>query len=348
MKSENILYAMGQIDDKLIYNALHEKRSNRKLVWIKRLSCAACICIIFNLSMTLMTDKIPAFYNILYSITPSTAQFFKPVQMSCEDNGIRMEVISTYIHENKAEIYISVRDIEQDRLDETVDLFDSYYINTPFDSSAYCCFVGYEPTTHTAELLITIEQFDEKNIVGDKLTFEIREMIAGKQTYEDIIKNVDLSTINKTVSTQFVYPRGYSMHNDNDNTYTYTDEFIEEFEVLKADKKIVSPTKGVDLMGIGYIDGKLHVQTYYHDIFNTDNHGNISLKNKKTGEIIECNLNVSFFDEEHKGSYDDIVFENIKESELADYELYGRFVTSSENIKGEWSVTFPLENTDDE
>ena len=81
--------------------------------------------------------------------------------------------------------------------------------------------------------------------------------------------------------------------------------------VLKSNGRIASPTGGVALTGIGYIDGKLHVQVYYEDILKTDNHGFIKLINKNTGENIDCYGSVSFFDEEQRGSYTDYVFTNI-------------------------------------
>ena len=48
--------------------------------------------------------------------------------MSCEDNGIKFEVISAYVEGNEAKIFISVQDIDGDRIDETTDLFDNFSI----------------------------------------------------------------------------------------------------------------------------------------------------------------------------------------------------------------------------
>ena len=133
------------------------------------------------------------------------------------------------------------------------------------------------------------------------------------------------------------------------------DEYVAENEyadsstgvvVLKSNGRIASPTGGVALTGIGYIDGKLHVQVYYEDILKTDNHGFIKLINKNTGESIDCYGSVSFFDEEQRGSYTDYVFTNIPMETLGEYELYGEFVTSSGSIEGDWSITFPLHTVD--
>ena len=115
--------------------------------------------------------------------------------------------------------------------------------------------------------------------------------------------------------------------------------------VLKPGDAIASPVDGVTLTGIGYVDGWLHVQVYYADILKTDNHGSISLVNRETGEQIDCDGSAAFFDEAGTGSYEDYMFTGIEADTLDAYALYGTFVTSAGPVEGNWSVTFPLENT---
>ena len=291
-----------------------------------------------------MAAKIPSFYNVIYEISPATAQFFKPVQSSCESQGIQMEVVASYIHEDTAEIYVSLQDLEGNRLSESTDLFDSYSIHTPFDCTSNCTLVSYDPNTKTATFLITIEQWGNVDIVGDKLTFSVREFFGQKEEHRGTISDVDLGHITLSTSTQAVSSRGMS-----GDEYVAENEYADSSTgvvVLKSNGRIASPTGGVALTGIGYIDGRLHVQVYYEDILKTDNHGFIKLINKNTGESIDCYGSVSFFDEEQRGSYTDYVFTNIPMETLGEYELYGEFVTSSGSIEVHWSITFPLDTVD--
>ena len=115
--------------------------------------------------------------------------------------------------------------------------------------------------------------------------------------------------------------------------------------VLKPSGAICVPTEGVTLTSIGYIDGRLRVQVYYEDILNTDNHGMISLINGIPVKRLTATFSVSFFDEAEKGSYEEYIFTGVPEESLTIYDLYGDFVTSSGCVEGNWSVTFPLENT---
>ena len=157
---------------------------------------------------------------------------------------------------------------------------------------------------------------------------------------------MSLDNIELNSATQTVHPRGLS-GKDLVNKYTSSNT-REGLSVLKPVDNLSSPVNGVMLTGIGYVDGHLHVQIYYEDILKTDNHGSIALLNSGTGEMITCNGSISFFDDAREGSYEDYIFTEIAADTLGDYELYGDFVTSSGSVEGNWSVTFPLENTSDE
>ena len=344
MRGNELLDKMELIDPAYIEaaGAMPKKRKN---IWVKWGAMAACFCLVVSFAVPAMAASSSAFYNVLYEISPGTAQFFKPVQLSCEDNGIRMEVVSAYIHEDTADIYISMQDLEGTRFDETIDLFDSYQINTPFDCTGHCILSSYDPDTQTATFLITIEQWNEQNIMGDKLTFSIQKFLSHKKSYEGIIDDVRLDKMELDSATQNVQPRGLSGILFDKYTASDTEEGV---TVLKPADNMSSPIDGVTVTGIGYVDGQLHVQVYYENILRTDNHGSIALFNKETGETITCSGSIAFFDDAEEGSYEDYIFPEIAADTLDDYELYGDFVTSSGAVEGNWSVTFSLENTQEE
>lgn len=339
MRGNEFLDKMNLVDSAYI-EAANIIPKRRKINLKKWCLIAACFCIVFSITVSAMESSFPLFYSMMYNISPATAQFFKPVQMSCEDNGIRMEVKAAYIHGDTAEIYISMQDLAGTRIDETIDLFDSYEINTPFDCMGHCSLISFDSNTQTATFLITVKQLDGQNIIGDKLTFSVREFIADKKTYDGPIDGVSLESADLNPEIQTVYLRG-----GGGEMYRFVEE--EDKNIVLKPSRMVSPVDGVTLTGIGYIDGKLHIQTYYDDISNTGNHGYIYLINRETKEVITSDYFVSFFDDEGKGSYDDDIFIGIDPDTLSEYELYGYFVTSSSGaVKGNWSITFPLENID--
>ena len=342
MNGNELLDKMEWIDPAYI-EAADAQPNARRRVRIKWGALAACICLAIAIAVPAMAATIPAFYDVLYKISPATAQFFKPVQRSCEDNGVRMEVEAAYIHEDTAQIYISMQDLAGVGLDKTTDLFDSYRIHTPFGSEGYCQLSSFDPDTKTATFLIAIRQRNGQNISGDKLTFSVRKLLFNKQSTIGVIEGVDLASAALSAKTQFVRPRSVSAIDFTDKSDAH-----KEYTVLKSDGDICSPADGVALTGIGYVDGRLHIQVYYADILNTDNHGEVYLFNSSTGARIAANGSIAFFDDAKTGSYEDYIFSDISKDTLGDYVLYGDFTTASPALEGNWSVTFPLENTESE
>lgn len=276
----------------------------------------------------------PDGYALLYSISPAAAQFFKPVNRSDEDNGIRLTVDSVYLHSDTVEIYVSLQDLTGDRLDETTDLFDSYRINRGFDCSATCSRVGYDAQTRTARFLISITSFDGQDIEGDKLTFSLNRLLTGKTETEGAVTGLDLAAAQAEPATQQVEWRGGSgiaAEAGGSGAETRT--------ALVPTGTLATPAPGVTVTAMGYIDGLLHIQVLYENIHETDNHGQLWLENG--AEKLECLGSLSFFDENESDSYEDYYFD-VTPAQLADCTLYGSFVTADTLIEGSWEITFPL------
>lgn len=287
-----------------------------------------------------LAANIPAVYRLMYFVSPTAAQFFMPVQKSCESNGVKMEVVSAYIHDDTAEIYITMQDLTGDRVDETTDLYDSYSINRPFDSAANCQFVGYDKSTKTATFLISITQWGNKKIAGDKITFSVREFISGKHTYNEIPVRVDLASIDSKPSTKKVSMSGgggprYEKYFPNGGIMT---------EALVPSAPMDFPVEGINFTGIGYIDDMLHIQTSVENSLTKDNHGSFFLSNGDENRI-QCDYNICFSEDSNSDNrvrYDEYVFD-IPKSDIVRYKLYGSFVTSGLFTTGNWQVTFPIE-----
>lgn len=288
---------------------------------------AICIC---------MSLAIPALADI---VSPSIAQFFMPVQKSDVDNGIKMEVVSAYVHDNVAEIYITMQDLTGDRIDDTTDLYDSYSINRPFDSSASCQRVGYDEKTKTATFLISITEWGSQKIAGDKITFSVKEFLSRKKNYSAVEIPLDLSLTTTAKDTQKIYSAG----GGGKDYKKYMDEG--EATVLTPSKAIDGfPVDGIDLTAIGYIDGMLHIQMALNDRLKNDNHGSFYLKDIN-GNTVDYNYNIYFanqYEQPGRIDYCECVFD-IPQEEIGNYFLYGDFVTSGMITEGNWRVTFPLE-----
>ena len=341
MKEQLIEQIIGSIDERYVKeaNTYVEKRNqtvHTVLIRISRL--AAGFVLLFVLSAVTLTTaaaagNIPA-YDILYAIYPEVAQKLVPVQVSCEDNGIRMRVESVNIEGNMADIYISMTDLEGDRIDETTDLFDSYNIHASHDLIGNCTFVDYNQEQKQATFLLKLQHMNDKPISRRKLTFSVSRFLSGKQEMEREMPEISLKEVTNIDQTQKeVEIRGMGGIGAKQMEIT---AFLCEQEEQRF-----SPTAGVTVTAYGIVEGYLHVQVYYEDILNTDNHGTIYLKGM-AGNVIHCSSNIVFWDEEKSGSYEEYVFEVGNMEELENYTVWGYFSTCENLTTGNWEVTFPI------
>lgn len=283
-----------------------------------------------------LAANVPGFYEMIYRVSPQVAQHFAPVQQSCEDNGIRLEVVSAYIHDNTAEIYVAMQDLVGTRVDGTTDLFDSYSIHRAFDSSATCQRIGYDEETKTATFLILITGWGNQKITGSKLTFSVREFISHKSALEDAPVGIDLATVTDVVATQTISAVGRS------GVFPVAKE-PNNSQVLVPGASICSPINGIDVTAIGYVDGALHVQLATSDKTSLDNHGYFYLMGEN-GQRLQYDSSVSFvegIDSNNRVDYQEFLFD-IPSEQIANYTLFGSFYTGGLNTKGNWRVTFPL------
>ena len=162
-------------------DGIENKSRIRTYCFRKTVIALLAVCLCLSIGIPVLANTIEPIYQLMYNISPTIAQFFSSVQESDEDNGIEMEVVSVYIHENIAEIYITMKDLMGNRIDETTDLLDSFSINRPFDSSAYCKLVGYDEITKEAKSLITTVDWGNKEITGARLTFAVSEFLSIKK-----------------------------------------------------------------------------------------------------------------------------------------------------------------------
>ena len=335
MKTDKLVDAIGMIDERKILDAKIFTVKSRRKSLEKIASWAAAILLCFTLSISVLAATVDPVYRILFNISPTAAQALKPINLACEDQGIKMEVISAAIYENEAVIYLSLQDLTDNRISETTDLFDSYRINRPFDSEASCRFVSFDEETRTATFLIHISQWNNEKIEGDKITFSFTEFLSQKNTFDEKLSGLDLSKAAIAEETQ--KPESIS----GGGGISFID--YETDCLVPAANDILSPVDGVTITNIGFIDNKLHIQIYFEDILSYDNHGYIDLRDE-SGNTAEY-YSISFWDDEKVGSYNEIVFD-ISPEDIENYQTYGYFVICKNRTKGNWQVTFPLENAE--
>lgn len=343
MNGKDLLKSLSDIDPQFIdeaqYSIDEKDFRGKKPVPIrrKRILLVAAILILSLLAFPTAAAVSNTFNNALYQISPETAQFFKPVQRSDEDKGVKMEVISAYIHDDTAEIYISLQDTGSNRIDETTDLFDSYEIRTPFDSKGYCEDVSYDPKTRTKTFLVTIKNNGGQKIRGMKVSFSVSKILSKKEKGTVCLDGLNLTLAEKNPKIVQREVIGYTHSIEQPNKSLY-------YNSLEPQGIIVSPHKGVSVTALGNMDGKLHIQMHYADVLTTNTCGSVRLKNTITGETLESTGDFVFWDQEKNGHYYEDIFDVSGLTDLQNWKIEAEYLTAPEALEGNWEVTFPLEN----
>ncbi len=314
-------------------------RSHTRRV-LRPVAAIVAVCVCLNFTLSALAANSDTAYAVMYAVSPTLAQHFVPVNQTCDDNGIRMEVESASISGDTAQAYVTLRDMEKKgRIDETTDLMDSYSILTAQDTASGCSLVGYDKETQTARFYITIQSMNGKDLTKDKVTFTLAKFLSGKQEQENYVIPHALDAALKTPQTMKKEINGGGGDWD-----ANAGLFEGEHTVLKPNENnsILQEIPGIDFTGVGYIDGKLHIQMAMRDFLETDNHADVWLTDAN-GAKIETEYNVCFISDDNKDNYYEFVFD-IPQQELAQYQLCGDFWTANQGAtQGNWRVTFPLE-----
>lgn len=313
-----------------------KRRLRPAAVLAAALTCLVAACV----PVCVLAAENPAFNSMLYRLSPELAQFFKPVNLSCEDNGIRLEVESAAVQGDSAQVYLTLRDLTGDRIDGTVDLFDSARIREAYDSVNNCRLVEYDPETKTARFLLSSTTMDGRSIAGNKITFSASRFLSRKQVYQDVEVAVDWTALPEEAPTM----EGFCSGGGGTDLGAY--EAATEGNrctVLKPVQPLDWSVKEIDLTAIGFVNGKLHVQTFAEDNLHKDNHGQFWLENPE-GDRIDEAYGLYYQPTGTYGPDDrrDFVFD-VSREELEGYTLRGEFTTAGLYTEGNWEVTFPVE-----
>lgn len=157
--------------------------------------------------------------------------------------------------------------------------------------------------------------------------------------YDVILEEVDeFLAVNETVESEILAKD----IGNRINVFLGRIEGMKQEYLCVDESKLVVPTPGVTVTNYGFINNKLHVQVYYEDILQFDNHGYIYLVGRDGKEVLPRS-STAFWDEERRGSYEEYIFD-ISVDEINEYAIYGHFFTCQNLVKGDWEVSFTIEN----
>lgn len=310
------------------------KRPRRRMR--RALAIALAAALLIGCGTPALAANVPAVYEVLYAISPSTAQFFMPVNQSCEDNGVKMEVVSAFVKDDTAGVYLTMQDLTGDRFDGTLDLFDSYSLHYPVrgGQSAHCTSIAYDTQSGIATFLIEIKNMNGEKFRGGKYTFSVRQLLTGRQDMDGILVAAGLPDVPLDPPTETYSPNGGSYLNEPGF------DMSADYPFLVPQGTLWESEDGVfSLAAAGWRNGQLHLQ--YRTRREYDNHAWFQLF-APDGNEIEPAYTISHFDYDTGLSYDEFVYDTPYE-DLAGCMATGDLATSDTLIEGNWRVTFRLD-----
>ncbi len=337
-------------DERLIADTLHAAKGGRKKITVKWMGVAAAACAVCMLaSVPVLAENVPAFYHTLYRISPQTAELFKPLEMISESNGVRMEVGGIYFHENIVEAYITMQDLEEDRLD----LGENFCSVSLLETSPAVIertgatiqkhelrYAGYEAETKTLTLLLSIEFITGELRPGDEVTLDLDRILGNGVKWEGELDMIHW--LPTDVNAEFC---------GNGEMFIYGGVAEEIREAYPLDEAMLRPyddqalaAQDVTFTGAAYQDGLLHTQLYIEGL-KLNNDGVIWLEKSDGTQVYSIAELSGCEDRAQMGNlaacWKEFVFA-IDEEELAECTLHGSFQRFTNMIEGDWRVTFTL------
>lgn len=326
----------------LIQRTLKKTRKHRQPPLRRIAAIAAALAVL--LATPALAAQTEIGYQALYLIAPAAAQFFQPVRMSCGDNGVTIEVAAVRVEGDTAQAYIT---LSGDAVDETCDLYDSYDFHLPFDQEGHCERVAYDEDAHAATFLCTVKAMSGQAIpTGGKMTFSVREFLSGKTVLKDAVVDLNLADYDAEAATAPTWSRPSEK---TPNAFYCTGGGgtggLENIPMLRPGVSLADPISHISITAAGYADGLFHIQTQLKNHMETDAHCFLWLEDAAGNRLAPLN---NVYHTRGQGAeredYLDAVFD-VSPAELEHYTLHGDFIASSKLTRGNWRVTFLLENT---
>lgn len=313
----------------------------------------------FALALVLCMATALAAFNedanmLLYRFWPEAARALRPVNLSCEEAGIRMEVLSASAADDSVLVIYSMTDLQgRGRINElsSVGGFLTLLDIMEYEGEGNGRMLSYDPEKQQAVFAsywtVNIKTDPDASING-MLEFEVDDLD---------IPSIEMHEISQITSGLEYAAEAVPAPNRNLVVYN-TDETCStgsaKTPVLNPANSLEIPLMdGYSLSGIGYIDGILHVQvrrfatqsvsesSYLYSIAMLDRDGNQVRPIDRLSDYPNGEFFISWGDEE--SLWDEYLFP-IPEDEADQYKIFIRTTryTESEELKDHrWVIRFP-------
>lgn len=345
-----------------LYAMMEGETDMKQVKWIGcRAVAVALVC--FMLIATAAATAVPAIWQALTGNLGAFAPYAQNVRgATCEDQGIKVRVLSALSDDLWGKFYISVQDVEGDRLNEYLTLegrlqtgvapppesdkpVSVFSMNSKFD------LVSYDPESRTALLYVDALFFGDAQPSGNSLL-----TLTGMSTRESYM-NAETSCAAVTSEMLKSLPLGAGDETmfgpDELDQFGLTEAILPANRVVLAPEQNPMPLEGTEDMWISSMgfaeDGRFHIRLGFAD----------GVAPKRTEEW-PCMFFSGLFDDDPEGDWKSVCYETLVPGgmdilfplvHVDDLEalkgckanFYGQYTRPGIDIEGSWEIDFRSE-----
>lgn len=341
---KNALSSIYTKESNIKFN-VNRKLNDKKYIFnFKRVAVTCSILLSLFVTIPVMATNFSSFERLLDTIDSRFESFLQPIQLTSENKGIKMEVVSAMKDEDMIVIYITLQDIDGNRIDETLDLNDSYRIEglNTYTSEV----VNYNEQSKTAT--IRIQANSKKNINNKIVEFSLDSFISNEK---NISSSLDNNILADNLGNEVENPVKLNIDNISGGGGILYKEIVnkKDIDILEKDKLNIkfNEITYMNITNIGIINNQLHIQTKW-DKDKFDNHGLLYLTDNEGNKINASSANISYsFDENgttiYGNDYIEYIFD-LKNINLNNIKLNADIFYSENYIEGPWKTRFKIES----
>ncbi len=356
------------LSQRVIAQAKGEKPVKKKISF----SAIIIVAVLLIGTVTALAAGVEDINAMLYKIWPEAARALRPLNLSVEEAGIRLDVLSASLLDDQLLITYSLTDLEGNRLDEETECYP--YAQNPRMGSKYSSnrLLYYDAENHQAVYASYWDYYAPESWPGgfdsgedpNTIIFTIKGLISPVKTTVDLwplMKDQDYEAEAVSVPAE---ERGLEIIESGE--YSYSEDANKYApKVLNPEKNLHIPiAKDIELSGIGWIYGNLHIQIHVSNWLESTETSNtarylcyINLRDKQGHDI-----------QEKEGFYEKLLQDTayyysgvnwhdsndqwiekifpVQPEDMDQYVIYceieDRLTKNKELLNSEWTVSFPV------
>ena len=311
---------------------------------------SAALCMLIVVFLPIAAKGSAGVYNVIAKYAPFLADFCLPQKYSDSSNGIIMQVEAVQVEGNEAVALVSFSNEEgENKIKGRVDMYDSYSLRSygAVSNIGSASLLEYDPEEGKAYFKISVtgtDEFDKARLVL-KVRMLLTERSSERQTVSlsglvrnPALKKEALCGLGGNLNILENLPEGNSYFR-----WTEDESYRPAITVMDIREATADMAEASTIMGIGYQDGILRVQSCRGSFAESDRHGRFYVVDPQGNEK-SPDAGFSWHEEVdgERLMFDEDWF-LVEEEDLEQIGMYVIIERQEGCVKGNWEVVFGVE-----